>query len=119
MYNDDFKEKGLKGKMAEKSFKKWDKILKDNLPKWREDYFEHIKNKECWGLKFADYLEFRCFKIIFKDDISKAIEKYKEETGEKSVNYDAFAYSMLEEQRDEYEKEKEKQNEFYNAGGIA
>ena len=84
-------------------FKEWDKMLESNLGLWLENFCSMIRNRENWDTTFQDFLELSMFKLEFKDMIEEAIAKYKKDTNETEVDYEGFAYSLLQQSKDEME----------------
>ena len=84
-------------------FKEWDKMLESNLGLWLDNFCSMIRNRENWDTTFQDFLELSMFKLEFKDMIEEAIAKYKKDTNETEVDYEGFAYSLLQQSKDEME----------------
>ena len=84
-------------------FKEWDKMLESNLGLWLDNFCSMIRNRENWDTTFQDFLELSMFKLEFKDIIEEAIAKYKKDTNETEVDYEGFAYSLLQQSKDEME----------------
>ena len=84
-------------------FKEWDKMLESNLGLWLDNFCSMIRNRENWDTTFQDFLELSMFKLEFKDMIEEAIAKYKKDTNETDVDYEGFAYSLLQQSKDEME----------------
>ena len=84
-------------------FKEWDKMLESNLGLWLDNFCSMIRNRENWDTTFQDFLELSMFKVEFKDMIEEAIAEYKKDTNETDVDYEGFAYSLLQQSKDEME----------------
>ena len=84
-------------------FKEWDKMLESNLGLWLDNFCSMIRNRENWDTTFQDFLELSMFKLEFKDMIEEAIVQYKKDTNETDVDYEGFAYSLLQQSKEDVE----------------
>ena len=84
-------------------FKEWDKMLESNLDLWLDNFCSMVRKRENWDTTFQDFLELSMFKLEFKDMIEEAIAEYKKDTNETDVDYEGFAYSLLQQSKEDVE----------------
>ena len=84
-------------------FKEWDKIVAENIDSWIASFCKMVSEHKNLDMSFNEFLELSMFKIEFKDMIEEAVVEYKKDTEETDIDYDSFAYSLLQSAKSETE----------------